>query len=89
MTSTDQAAPNVKLKIRIVTASVRTAGCRTVQRSPSAISRRMPAGSRCACGGSESRSTASTPATTSAVSATNGQATPAAKSTAPSAGPAS
>ena len=91
-TSTDQAAPKVMLNVKIVATSVRTAGCRHVHASPSAMSRprcrRGAAGSR-GTGGSVIRATSSTAAPTSRAWPTTGHTAPAANSAAPSGGPAS
>ena len=83
-TSTDHAAPNVTLKVKIVIASVRIGGCSTSQRIPSAISARRPGRS-----GSTvlalvtTRDTRSAPRTKQAAFVANGRAMPAAKRNAP------
>ena len=76
-TSTDHAAPNVTLKMRMVSTSVRTAAwCRT-QRTPSAMSCRMcVVCSSVRCGGSAIREISTAPAATSTASAANGQRLP-------------
>jgi len=80
------------LKTRAVRHSVRTAGWRTVQRNPAAMSLRRsrgwPVDSR-SRGGSDTRDTSSSPAAMRMVLVANGQDRPAAKSTAPIAGPVS
>ena len=89
-TSTDQAAPKVTLKVKIVMASVRTAGWFHSQRQPSRMSSRTRA-DRAARerGGSRTGQISSTPASTHTVSLAKGSAIPAANSAAPMGRPAS
>ena len=78
-TSTDQAAPNVMLKLTITSASVRTGGC---PQQPAERPRPCPGAGGCAprarvpCGGSVTRTISSTAISSSTVWATNGQTSP-------------
>ncbi len=89
-TRTDQAAPKVMLKVKIVMARVRTAGWIQSQCQPSRISSRTRLErARSVRAGSRIRVISSTPASTHTVSLMKGSAMPAAKSAAPMGGPAS
>ena len=90
-TSTDHAAPNVMLNVKMVSTSVRTAAWRRTHRSPSAMSCRtwVSRTSSRPCGGTAIRATSSAPAPTSTAMPTIGSAAPIANSAAPIGGPAS
>ena len=90
-TSTDQGAAQVTLKTTMVSASVRTGGLPSSQRTPSAMSWRtwLSTSSRTAPGGVPIREISTTPTATKTVVSMKGNAVALAKSSAPTAGPTS